>query len=296
MRIAIVADGDVRERIRCVRCIAAQTSVSAIGAASWDEVLAVTDGGPPVSFILFAPSLPGAPADAIEQLQRRALSVVVADGDGEASGAGAGARRGGPVRVARPIPEETLVLLARRAGSHSAAHRVSFAPVDFLQMVCMSGDSLTLIMSSAGADAGVIEVRAGAVWTAFDALGVGEDAFARLIRPEMRARVRPSTPSAKARTIFRELSELLLDSLRRIDEGAIAAAPPLTATQIEDALASPEAIAATVKELTGTVRRLLLERNYEEAARVLSRLAELDPTSTVVKANLEQLRKLGYAR
>ncbi len=291
MRLALIADADLRERLRCVRAIASQSSLSAIGAATWEEVEPSIDGQQ-LSLVVYAPPLPGAPPDALERLAQVASSLVLvtdepAPPDGDARGW---------IRATRPLSEETLVLLALRAGRQSATHRLNFAPVDFLQMICMSGDSHTLVVSDGKRDMGIIEVRAGAVWTAFDGLGSGEDAFARLIRPEMRVRGRPAHPSTKERTIHKDLPELLLESLRRIDEGTIPAPPPLSPERIEDALASPEDLAARVKQLHGEARRLMMNRSYDDAARVLLRLSELDPASPIVRANLEQLRKLGYPR
>lgn len=292
MRLALIADADLRERLRCVRAIASQTSLSAIGAATWDEVEPSIEGGQPLALVVYAPPLPGAPPDALARLAAVTSSLVLVTADpappeGDAHGA---------LRVAPPLAEETLVLMALRAGRQSSTHRLSFAPVDFLQMICMSGDSHTLVVSNGKRDMGIIEVRDGAVWTAFDGLGSGEDAFARLIRPEMRVRGRPAHPSSKDRTIHKDLPELLLESLSRIDEGLVPAGPPLSPERIEDALASPEDLAARVKQLHGEARSHMMNRSYDDAARVLLRLSELDPASPIVRANLEQLRKLGYPR
>jgi hypothetical protein len=289
MRIALIADPDLRERVRCTRVIASQTTLSAIGAGTWEEVLQAFEGVPRVEMILYAGPLSGEPAGALAWLDAHANRLVVVGGDG------------GPVPesaslASRPIAEERLILLARAAGGGSAAHRVSFAPVDFLQMVTMSGDTHTLVVAHDGDDVGIIEVHEGRVWTAFDALGVGDEAFARLIRPEMRCRVSPKKGPAKARTIFKDFAELVMDSLVRLDQGTVVVPPPLSARRIEAALASPEDAAAEIKRLTGDARRLLMERSYDEAARALIHLAELDPESALVRANLEQLRKLGYPR
>jgi hypothetical protein len=169
-------------------------------------------------------------------------------------------------------------------------------PIDLIQMLCMSTDSKVLVISQDDADIGVIEVRNGEVWTAFDGLGVGEDAFARLIRPEMRARMSPSRASPKDRTIFGGLHELLLESLRRIDEGQVSAPPKLSATRLAAELDSPEELAVKINDLTLLARRLLTVRDYNEAARALALLAELDPSSQLVRANLEQLHRLGYPK
>jgi hypothetical protein len=291
MSLAVVAEPDVRERARCVRIIARQTQVSALGAASWDELQQAFEEEPGVGLIFYTRSLPGAPDDAVEQLLARTGRLVLALEDGDEAPAAVGI-----TRVTRPIAEETLILLARAARTPSTQPRMNFMPVDFMQMICMSGDSQILVLSQDGVDAGIIEIRGGEVWTAFDGLGVGEQAFARLIRPEMRARVSPTKGSVKDRTIFKGLHELVLESFRLIDEGQVTLPQRLTPSQLELALSSPEQIANRICELNTDARRLLMERNYDEAARALVHLAELDPASHLVRANLQQLRRLGYPK
>jgi hypothetical protein len=291
MSLVVVADADLRERMRCIRIVADQTPASALGAATWHELEQVLDDVPNVGLVLYTYSLAGAPQDAIERLLTRTKRLVLAVNEDENV-----PRADGLARTARPIAEETLVMMARALSVPATPPHVSFVPVDFLQMICMSGGSHVLVLSHDNCDVGVIEVRDGEVWTAFDALGVGEDAFARLIRPEMRARVSPATGSSKARSIFRGLHELVLESLRRIDEGKVAMPPPLSPLQLEANLASPEQLAARLRQLNDEARRLLVARNYEEAVRVLVSLSELDPTSHLVRANLEQLRRLGFSK
>jgi len=290
MSLALVADPDLRERLRCIRIIAGQTGVSAVGAATWDELdQASEEVG--AGLIVYAPCLPAAPVDAVERLLTRTNRLVLALDEGEEITAAAGV-----THATRPIPEETLVLLARASGTPSVPVRASFNPVDFIQMICMSGASQVIVLSQDGADTGVIELKNGEVWTAFDGLGVGEDAFARLIRPEMLARISQTNGSTKERTIFKGLHELVLESLRRIDEGRVSLPPRLTPTQFEAATSSPEQLAGRVRELTAEARKLLMERDYDAAARALMCLSDLDPTSHLVRANLEQLRRLGYPK
>jgi hypothetical protein len=290
MSLAVVAEPDLRERVRCVRILARQTSVSAIGAATWDELEQSILGEAPDSLIFFTRSLPGAPDDAIEQLLTRSARLVLALDEGEQAPVADGL-----TRTTRPIAEETLVLMAR-ACTPSVVPRTCFMPIDFMQMICMSGDSQILVISQDGVDTGIVEVRNGEVWTAFDGEGVGEDAFARLIRPEMRARVSPTKGSLKERTIFKGLHELALESLRRIDEGDVGPAPRLSPAQLAEALSPPEQLAERVRELSADARRLMMERSYDEAARTLIQLSELDPASSLVRANLQQLRRLGYPK
>jgi len=294
MSLVVVADPDLRERTRCIRIVADQTPMSALGAATWSELTQVLDDVPHVGLIVFADSLAGAPEDAIPQLRQRTERLVLAVPDG--GEVGAAADTDGLARLPRPIAEEALVMLARALAVPAAPPHMSFVPVDFLQMICMSGGSHVLVLSHDGHDVGVIEVRSGQVWTAFDGLGVGEDAFARLLRPEMRARVSPATGSQKERTISKGLHGLVLESLRRIDEGQIALPPALSSAALEASLSTPEQLAERVRQLNEEARRLLLSRNYDDAARLLVSLSELDPTSHLVRANLEQLRRLGFPK
>jgi hypothetical protein len=292
MYLAIVADPSLRERMRCIRIIAEQTHLSALGAATWQEleqVLAETVG---VGLVFYAHPLDGAPEDAIEQLLARSKRVILsADDDYRQLPDTAGL-----TRTSRPISDETLVVMARMLAPPTAPPEMSFVPVDFLQMICMSGGSHVLVLSQDTGDTGVIEVCAGEVWTAFDSLGVGEDAFARLIRPEMRARVSSVTGSVKERTIWKGLHELVLESMQRIDEGVVLLPPPLSPSQLELTLSSPQRLGERIAELTTDARRLMMQRNYDDAARALIALSELDPNSMLVRANLEQLRRLGYPK
>jgi hypothetical protein len=291
MSLVVVADPDLRERMRCIRVVADQTPVSAIGAATWPELEQVLSDAPNVGLLLYTHPLTGSPEDAIDQLLARTKRLVLVAGEHEHPQA-----PNGLARAARPLAEEALVMMARALSSTTASPPVSFVPVDFLQMICMSDGSHVLVLSHAGTDVGVIEVRSGQVWTAFDALGVGEDAFARLIHPDMRARVSSASGSQKERTIFKALPGLVLDSLRRIDEGEIVLPPPLSPEKLEATLSTPEQLAERGRQLNDDARRLLMARNYDEAARVLGRLAELDPSSHLVRANLEQLRRLGFPK
>jgi hypothetical protein len=291
MSLAVVADPELRERMRCIRIIADQARVSAVGVASWNELDQVLIDTPGVGLLFYSHPMIGAPQDAIERLLACTTRLVLATGDGEDVPPVAGL-----TRTTRPIADETLVLMARKLGSSSIPPQATFAPVDFLQMICMSGASHVLVLSQDSSDAGVIEVRAGEVWTAFDGVGAGEDAFARLIRPEMRARISSAIGGAKERTIWKGLHELVLESLRLIDEGQVMVSRPLSALQLEATLASPAQLAERVQQLSADARRLLMARSYDEAARVLISLAELDPASHLVRANLEQLRRLGYPK
>jgi hypothetical protein len=290
--LAVVAEPDLRERARCLRILAIQTPLNALGVGSWDELQQAVDDALWPGLLLYSWALPGAPADAVAQLVARGGRVVVAHDHVESVSLPAGT-----VQIPRPVAEEALVQIGRAAAVTGAKAPVTFATVEFVQMICNCGESHVVIVSDQeGADAGVIEIRVGEIWTAIDGLGAGEDAFARLIRPGMRARVGRPGPSAKARTISKPSHELVLDSMRRFDEGAVTRAVPLARAQLEAILGGDATVAERIRQVNDEARRLLAARNYDEAARVLLVLSELDPASTLARANLEQLRRLGYPR
>src|SRR5690606_34495376 len=149
MSLVVVADPDLRERMRCIRIVAAQTPASALGAASWSELTQVLDDAKDVGLVPFARSLAGAPEDALDQLLARTKRVVLALNEDEDPG-----DVNGISRTTRPIAEESLVVMARSLLAPSVPPHASFAPVDFLQMICMSGGSHILVLSQDGSDVG----------------------------------------------------------------------------------------------------------------------------------------------
>jgi hypothetical protein len=289
MSLVVVADPDLQERMRCIRIVANQTAVSAVGAATWHELDQVLeDASHDVGLVLYSPSLKDAPSDALERLRARPLQLVVAASENDHV-----EECSGLARENWPIDEKRLIIIAKNL-SPPVSPGASFLPVDLLQMVTMSGGSHILVLSNGDMDVGFIEVRDGVVWTALDALGAGEAAFARLVRPEIRARFGVFGDLRKERTISKAVQTLVLESLQSFDEGRVELPPPLRPTQSEALLSSPESPAARIEALNKEARQLLMKRSYNSAARVLLSLSELDPTSHLVRANLEQLRRLGY--
>src|SRR6188768_1009714 len=108
MNLAVVADPVLRERMRCIRIIADQTPMSALGAADWDELAQVLIDGPSVGLVFYAHPLVGAPEDAIEQLLSHTKRLVLAVDEARDLPVAAGI-----TRTTHPIAEETLVVMAR---------------------------------------------------------------------------------------------------------------------------------------------------------------------------------------
>lgn len=86
-----------------------------------------------------------------------------------------------------------------------------------------------------------------------------------------------------------------MESLSRLDEGRLSSSPAVPTAQLEAAMSDSDDLLAEVQLLNDKPRSLLVFRNYEEAAKVLSELSKLDPDSHLVRANLEQLKRLGFA-
>ena len=123
MSLVVVADPDLRERMRCIRIVADQTPASALGAASWTELTQVLDDVPSVGLVFYAPSLAGVPEDALSQLLARTKRIVLTLNEGEELPSA-----NGLPRTTRPIAEESLVMMARTLVTPSSAPHASFAP------------------------------------------------------------------------------------------------------------------------------------------------------------------------
>lgn len=288
MSIAIVADAHSAERARCVSILARQTPLGALGASNWSELQEVLGTDCDIGLVVYDSSLPGAPPDALESLANRVSRLAVVATDDTAT------LPAGATRLRQPVQAEALVLLARSAFNVATSSQTTFQPVGLVQMLCMSGESHVLVISHDDADVGVLEIREGALWNAYDSLGVGAEAFARLMHPRMRARSSPGQGFATERTIFASAEELIFDSLRLIDEGKVSVPPPLSAKTAQPVAEDAPKRVTDISELVVRARRLLTERNYNEATKTLSRIAERDPGSALVRANLEQLHSLGY--
>lgn len=290
MSLVVVADSDLRERMRCIGLVAAHASASAVGAANWSELSELL-GENDVKLVLFADTFRDAPTDALEQIRSCGARLVVPE---SSSLKVAGDER--VVRTGWPMDLDHLISEVRSVnGPPSSGARTRYAPVDFLQMLCSSGESQVLVLSRDDDDVGVIEVRSGQLWTAFDRLGPGEEAFARLIHPSHRVRVSPVVATTKEQSIHRSFQELVFEAFSLIDEGKVSVSPPVPTAQLEAAMTSKEELFSEVKRLNDEARSLLMLRNYEGAAKVLLELSQLDPDSHLVRANLEQLRRLGFA-
>ncbi len=290
MSLVVVADSDLRERMRCIALVAAHPSTSAVGAANWPELFELLSGSN-VTLVLYANTFKDAPDDALHVVRSRTSRLIVASNrDAPIPDSLDALRKPWPIDSDELNGEVRLLSAASSAGAYT-----KYAPVDFLQMLCTSGDSSVLIISREHDDVGVIEVRAGKLWTAFDRLGTGDDAFARLIHPSHRVRVSHLLATTKEQSIRKPFQELVFESLAGIDEGRVSTSPRVSTAQLEAAMTSTEDLFAEVKRLNDEARSLLMVRNYREAAKVLSELSELDSDSHLVRANLEQLKRLGFA-
>lgn len=280
MSLVLLVDTDARELARCMRVLAPEAATGVIGTVDLvvaKQLLATETFGLVLIAVRhqaeLAAELTPAQGTAVVLGVERAINLAAQDFPS-----------GG---VAYPLPwsDELLLTQLRRVTHARRSLPISFTPIDVIQMTGTAKESRSLTIMRDGKEVGTIEMRAGEVWSASDAEGEGEDAFRRLLRPEMRARVR-APKDAPAQNIHRPLMTLLLDALRANDESDRHGSER-TPTQ------PPASAEVDLRALHAEASQLLLARKYTEAARRFEALVQLDP-SPVVKANLEQLRKLGY--
>lgn len=281
MSLVLLVDTDARELARCMRVLAPEAATGVIGTVDLvvaKQLLATETFGLVLIAVRHQAEL------AAELMPAQGTAVVL--GVERAINLAAQDFPSGGVAYPLPWSDELLLTQLRRVTHARRSLPISFTPIDVIQMTGTAKESRSLTIMRDGKEVGTIEMREGEVWSASDAEGEGEEAFRRLLRPEMRARVR-APKDAPARNIQRPLMTLLLDALRANDESdrmhgseGMPSQPPASAE-------------VDLRALHAEASQLLLARKYTEAARRFEALVQLDP-SPVVKANLEQLRKLGY--
>ena len=171
-----------------------------------------------------------------------------------------------------------------------------FSVADYVQLAGLGGHSVVVSVQGGWGARGEIVVRDGQIWWAKDALGEGEEAFRRLIiagglEAKAPARCRPLGAVPVPRNIQTPLASLLLDTARAWDEGLRDAQPSTPPTQLEDALCRDHFDAFFEEGVDA-----LLRKDYTEAYAAFSAAGALRPTDSLVQANLQRLRQLGYGR
>ena len=179
-----------------------------------------------------------------------------------------------------------------------------FTLADYVQLAGMGRRSVRLEVTQAGKHLGEVLIHHGEAWHARDRRGEGPRALSRLLdAPETSVSAHPyaDTPT---RTLAGSCEALLLDHLRRQDEGrpldlgADLALDELTAATSPlpqpTRSAAPSALAGlSFDALYSLGVEALLDRRYPQAYEAFEAASRVG-TSPSLRANLERLRTMGY--
>lgn len=219
----------------------------------------------------------------------------------------------------KPLPIEKLRRRVEAAldQPQSTPDLTPFTVADYIQLAELGRRSVVINVTEADGREGEIIVIKGQAWWARDSRGDGEAAFRRLVlagglgEDSPLAQCRPLANEAAPRNIHQPMQELLLDSVRELDErtrdlgpfssisedlvvtGSDGPEPAVSDVEfeIEEAL---ESSTESFEDLYDRGIEALLDKRYPEARRAFEAAARLQPTNASVQANLERLSALGY--
>ena len=179
-----------------------------------------------------------------------------------------------------------------------------FGPADYVQLACMGRHSVHIELCRGESVVGEIDIVQGSIWFAHDAIGVGPEAFGRLVFAT-KVNVTCETLEAESgeRNIFEEWEPLLLDAAQHLDEatrsGEMEAIRQSEAPLFDGAVnpidvpkAAPVPAADEFDRFLDQGMDAMLAREYGRARELLERAAQLRPDSTMVQANLARLREI----
>lgn len=203
----------------------------------------------------------------------------------------------------KPIDLEELRGIVRQRLVSTDVSETPFGPSDYIQLACLGHRSVLIEIESRRGE-GFILVHQGALWTASDTRGEGEEAFRRLaFLPDALAKVRAWVGEPGPRTIHRGWEAVLLDAARDLDErnrvtGEGADDFDESAFTFEDDV-TPEPPKAPVVEdhftkAFDTGVTALLAKDYSRAYAAFLEAASHRPGDTKTQANLERLKQLGF--
>jgi CheY-like chemotaxis protein len=313
-RVLVIEDEEtLRENI--VRALSKLEHVSVVGAGTIAEALQHIDAAAP-DVVLSDLDLPDRPGvELIGELGKRSIRCPVVFVSAYTRAFAAQIPRHANVRVIdKPAPLETLRTIVREHLEKLAAeHEEQGAPfgvADYLQLACMGQHSVLIQVAHEDPPARIVVYR-GALWSAQDSMGSGEEAFRRLAfehGPEVTVCSLKEDPGP--RNIERGWEALLIDVAREHDEESqemfseallsgeelSLSLPPPTKSQ------NPAPVAAVVDSSAGSFEAAyergiaaLLTRDYPTAVKAFREAEAIVPGDRMVAANLKRLRDLGFA-
>lgn len=316
-RVLVIED-ETMLRNSVVRGLSKMPGVEAIGAGTLNEALVLIDKTPP-DLILSDLDLPGrSGVELIGELGGRGLKTPVVFVSAYVRAFAAQIPKHADVQVLeKPVPLDELRRVVERRLSvpaPKASESAPFGVIEYLQLSCMGRHSVVVEVETMEGTGGRIVVCGGELWSANDALGEGEAAFARLaFLEDADVSCRTLDEDAGERSIETPMEALLLEAARLKDEGKSMGEatpepsadpnPEIASFETEQgagpagespppAMSPEEAAEAEFTERLDEGLDALLGRDYERAFAAFSEADRIKPGDVSVLANLERLEEL----
>lgn len=291
MPTVLVVEDEPMLRASMVRGLSKLSGVSVLAAGSVDEARAIISATVPQLVItdLNLPDHSG--LEVIAELDRvgARIPIIVASAWLRRFKV---PQRAGIVLLEKPVALSQLrEVVVERLGLAEVG--APFTLADYVQLAGMGRRSVRLEVTRAGKHLGEVVIHRGDAWHARDARGDGPRALSRLLdTPDATVSAHPLV-DAPTRTLEGSCEALLLDHLRRQDEGRpLADGADLALDEVAPSAPAPMPTESFETLYSRGVEALLDHRlqeafaAFEEASRV--------GTSASLRANLERLRAMGY--
>jgi CheY-like chemotaxis protein len=281
--LVLIVEDEAILRVSMARGLARLPEIEVAEAGTLDAAIAIIDERPP-ALILSDIDLPGRSGlELLGELGTRKLSIPVVFISAYLKAYGAQIPRHANVDMReKPVGLAELRELVLKHVSAPPAEPEPFEVTDFVQLACMGQRSVIIEVGGAReASRGQIVVASGEVWSAEDAQGNGEEAFARLVTANgLSVRCLPLRGVPNQRDIHKEWEGLLLDVMREVDEA-----------RRDEVI---DAVPHDFDEVWSRGVASLREKNYPAALEAFLQAKKLRPDDWRVRANLERMRQLGH--
>lgn len=282
--LVMIVEDEAVLRVSMARGLARLPGIEVTEAGSLNAAVALLDERQP-SLILSDIDLPGRSGlEMLGELASRHLSIPIVFISAYLKAYGSQIPRHANVDVReKPIGLAELRELVLKHVSATPPAAEPFEVTDYVQLACMAQRSVVIeIADAAKKPHGQIVVCSGAVWSARDEQGEGEEAFRRLVTSAgLSVHCLPLRGVPPTRDVHHDWEGLLLDAVREEDEARRDEPPAPIAT-------------ASFEELWQRGVTSLREKNYPAALAAFVEANRLRPGDWRVRANLERLRQLGH--
>ncbi len=329
MALALVVEDDPVTRVVHLNVLGRLAGVSAIGAATVAEAVAIIEAEPPDIAILDLRLPDGTGLDVLTSIMARRTPACVVLASAHMDEFAKEIARAGPTLhlIEKPFTPNQLMSVLRLATSSLLDAGLPFSPSDCLQLACMGAHSI--ILECSAPEIVRVFVHEGNLWAAHSGESFGEVAFRTLMNAQESEVIscRPLLGEPPPRNIEGAWQRLLIDAAKLADSGSwerpIAASTSETIaaltrqlcpenTDESDVLSSHPPTQAiehyheeVPRDASSTDQRLfdehmragaraVLREDFALAQSEFAAAAALQPTHPVVTLNLDRLRSLGF--